>query len=226
MKERRWAASEPNWFLLMFFSWRRMTKRKFRRGLERLRQAMAALWSDSNWSVTETEETRLWDWRAVSQSITWPDLWVGSRTAEKGCCCCCWILGGCGLYHWNSRVEMETKIAQQERFARAEAVVVKESRKFSYDCASVIVDWALIWFGCNETRKTQVWLHFIACHEKSKSRINKTKLFMQSFEISKNVFMGLMNMYTQWKWIVIYFVESDYYTKRWSEKNTKTDWHA
>ena len=49
---------------------------------------------------------------------------------------------------------------------------------------------------------------------------------MQSFEISKNVFMGLMNMYTQWKWIVIYFVESDYYTKRWSEKNTKTDWHA
>ena len=44
---------------------------------------------------------------------------------------------------------------------------------------------------------------------------------MQSFETSKNVFMGLMNMYTQWKWIVIYFVESDYYIKRWSEKNTK-----
>ena len=35
------------------------------------------------------------------------------------------------MYHWNSRVEMETEIAQQERFARAEAVVVKESRKFT-----------------------------------------------------------------------------------------------
>ena len=115
-----WAASEPNWFLLMFFSWRRMTKRKFRRGLERLRQAMAALWSDSNWSVTETEETRLWDWRAVSQSITWPDLWVGSRssslnplTNEKGCGCC--VTGECSLFHRNSNLLKSPNEAKESR---------------------------------------------------------------------------------------------------------------
>ena len=75
MKERRWAAaSEPNLFLLMVFSWRQMMRREFRRGLERFRQARTALWSDSNWSVTETEETRLSDSRATSQSMMWPDL--------------------------------------------------------------------------------------------------------------------------------------------------------
>ena len=84
MKERRWAASEPNLFLLIVFSLRRVTRREFRRGFERLRQARTALrsglerlrqartalwsgleslrqartalWSDSIWSVTETEE--------------------------------------------------------------------------------------------------------------------------------------------------------------------------
>ena len=75
MKVRRWAAaSEPNLFLLVVFSSREMTRREFRRCLERLRQARKALWSDSNWSVTETEETRLSDSRATSQSMMWPDL--------------------------------------------------------------------------------------------------------------------------------------------------------
>ena len=74
MEERRWAASEPHLFLLMALSLRRMTRREFRRGLERLRQARTSLWSDSNCSVTETEETRLSDSRAVSQSVMWRDL--------------------------------------------------------------------------------------------------------------------------------------------------------
>ena len=75
MKERCWApASEPNLFLLMVFSSRQMTRREFRRGLERLRQARTALWSDSNWSVTDTEETRFSDSRARSQSVMWTDL--------------------------------------------------------------------------------------------------------------------------------------------------------
>ena len=41
---------------------------------DRLRQARMALWSDTNWSVMETEETRLSDSWAMSHSMMWPDL--------------------------------------------------------------------------------------------------------------------------------------------------------
>ena len=52
--------SEPNLFVLIVL---------FVTDDERLRQARMALWSDTNWSVTETEEMRLSGSWAMSQSL-------------------------------------------------------------------------------------------------------------------------------------------------------------
>ena len=43
MKEKCWAVSEPNLFLLMVFSLQQMMRHESRRGLERLRQVRVAL---------------------------------------------------------------------------------------------------------------------------------------------------------------------------------------
>ena len=92
---------------------------------ERLRQVRMALWSDTNWSVTETEEIRLSGSWAMSQSIMWPDLWVGSRTNP-------WLLSN----WWMQFVSLEFKLSKwkwkspSRRSLLAEAVVVKESRTF------------------------------------------------------------------------------------------------
>ena len=44
MKERRWAASEPNLFLLKVFSLRQVTQVS-----EEVKMGTMALWSDLNW---------------------------------------------------------------------------------------------------------------------------------------------------------------------------------
>ena len=106
----------------MALSLRRMTRREFRRGLERLRQARTSLWSDSNWSVTETEEMRLSDSRAVSQSVMWRDLWVGSRTSWERL----WLLS-----NWRMRfASLEFKPSKRSLLGLRQLLVVKESRTF------------------------------------------------------------------------------------------------
>ena len=134
-------------------------RRDFWKGLERLRQARTALWSDSNWSVTETEEMRLSDSQAMSQSIMWPDLWVGSRTSWERL----WLLSNWRMQSVTGIQVVKIEIAQQKKFARAEAVVVKESRKFfvkEWGCEFVLsagrrsVEAGKDWPGCLKINST------------------------------------------------------------------------